>query len=654
MSFRSAWRHAARQSPSAAHVIPKAESTTSSEPTLVVTNSRPASAHDPLSEAKGDKPAETQAQAQETVEPSPESGGVATETSVDVTGDNVSKLAETKDPAPTKEEHAAPQEARWFSWWSGPPSETPIASKGQEAGKSTDSEIPTAAPETSTTTVADKVSTTAPTAATPTEPTTAPKTALKAVPKAASTTSPAAAPTEPTVPPTDSQTAPPTTPPTEPVTIKAPSTTSETSNGSYLHWIWSSRSPPKQPTTSDPQPENVISSTTPAAANGHITKSIEPQEQKSVPKPPDSSASSIQNPLITTLPQTRSSWMSFWARSESLPDLERNAGPETMQVPENIDPQGRPVKKQKTQDDNSLVVPPVLPESNGSIKSKKPTHTPSTSTTSIPATPTKPPPSTPTKSDTPIKTPQKGKNGKDKVKQPPPPNHVLPEFHTVYPSLPPKETFLSRVTKAILPASGNIAPGAIHSHPKRCSPPPIRKAVAIGIHGFFPLRIIRNILGEPTGTSVKFATLASDAIHRYAAAQYGSASSVEVVKIALEGEGTVSVRVDMLWKNLKGKNEWMDHIREADLILVACHSQGSPVGAGIMAKLVEEGIVNDRTRLGLLCVAGIHLGPATDVGQRVVIKAYNAIESEAARELYGTLPSFLCGSVLINRLSRLG
>jgi hypothetical protein len=132
--------------------------------------------------------------------------------------------------------------------------------------------------------------------------------------------------------------------------------------------------------------------------------------------------------------------------------------------------------------------------------------------------------------------------------------------------------------------------------------------------------------------------LASEAIHRYSERQYGSSNAVEVVKIALEGEGTIAARVDMLWKNLSGKEEWMDHVREADLILVACHSQGSPVGAGIMARLVEEGIVSERTRLGLLCVAGIHLGPATDVGQRVVMKAYNAIESEAARELYG-IPS---------------
>ena len=136
----------------------------------------------------------------------------------------------------------------------------------------------------------------------------------------------------------------------------------------------------------------------------------------------------------------------------------------------------------------------------------------------------------------------------------------------------------------------------------------IQKAVAIGIHGFFPLRILRSVLGEPTGTSVKFATLASEAIHRFSSKHYGSPTEIEVVKIALEGEGTVSARVEMLWKNLSGRKEWMDHIREADLILVACHSQGSPVGAGIMARLVEEGIVaTERTRLGLLCVAGIHL-----------------------------------------------
>ena len=628
MSFRSAWRHV-KPSPSIAHVIPRPESTTSLEPTLVVTSSRPASAHDPKTDGKGDKPVETSVQ--ETAEQPAASTSVVkdTETDVDVPPqpqNGESQQAEMKNQEPTTKEGSAAQETRWFAWWGGSASDKPTAPKAQlqEPKKSSDSERPsTTAPVTNPTTEGDKVTVTAP----------APATTVSS-----------------TEPP-----APPTSPPAQPLTINAPPTTSESSSGSYLSWIWSSKSPPK-PTNPEPSPENPTSSEPPVAPNGittKLTKTPEPQEQKSAPNPaeltPQISQTSIPNPLITTLPQTRSSWMSFWSRSESIPDLERNSGPETMQVPENIDPQGRLVIKQNPPNDMAAIPRPL--ESNGSIKSKKQGHTPSTSVNSIPGTPTKPP-SSPTKADSPNKTPQKGKNGKDKVKQPPPPNHVLPAFETVYPSLPPKDTFLSRVTKAILPASGHIAPGAIHSHPKRCSPHPIRKAVAIGIHGFFPLRIIRNILGEPTGTSVKFATLASEAIHRYAAAQYGSAAAVEVVKIALEGEGTVSTRVDMLWKNLKSKDEWMDHIREADLILVACHSQGSPVGAGIMAKLVEEGIVNDRTRLGLLCVAGIHLGPATDVGQRVVIKAYNAIESEAARELYGIGPKLW--TVIDCRFSRLG
>src|SRR5579859_957118 len=458
MSFRSAWRHSARLSPSTVHVIPKTESATSSEPTLVVTDSRPASAHDPKIETQVDKPVETQSQPQENVEQPVESSAVVaeTETSVDAapeTENYESKPVETKEPVPTKERSTV-QEARWFPWWSGAPSETTAASKAPEAKKSTDSQCPPTATETSTTAVADKVSTTSPIAAPPTAPTTAP--------------------IEPTPPPTSS--------PAQPLTIKAAPTTSESSNGSYLAWIWpSSRSPPKAGDAPEQKPQNPVPSDATTATNGHISKPAELQKpQTAASKLTEPSTSTIQNPLITTLPQTRSSWMSFWARSETMPDLERNSGPETMEVPENIDPQGRPVKKQKTQDDRSPVVPP--PETNGSIKSKKPTHTPSASIKSIPGTPTKPAPATPAKSDTPTKTPQKGKNGKDKVKEPPPPNHVLPEFQTVYPALPPKQTFLTRITKAILPASGNIAPGAIHSHPKRCSPPPIGKAVAIGIH----------------------------------------------------------------------------------------------------------------------------------------------------------------------------
>ena len=576
MSFRSAWRHAAKSptsSPSTPHIAPKSDSTVTStidgvlEPTLVVRSSRPPSIRD-LSQLQTPTKANT------------------TENGVDTREEQVGGGKGNEDG-----KELTPQDAGWFAWWgngkseSSGPSKTPEAkapeNKEPESKAINNDERPRSAPASTTTGETTKN----PVAPVVEESSQLPK-------------------------------------PSKPVSIAHPPQTSETASGSYLTWIWSSRSPPK---SSNTEPERAVSEVT--TANGDVTK---PSESESMPKPSER-PSSIQNPLITTLPQTRSSWMSFWARSESMSDLKRKTGPETMQIPADVDPQGRPLERQKAQDNSPLNILTV--EANASIKSAtKPTHTPTPSLSSIPITPTKPisspKPETPSKKD---------KNGKDKIKSPPPPNHVLPTFESVYPTPPAKESIFTRVTRAILPSSNPISPGALHSRPRRTTPPLIQKAVAIGIHGFFPLRILRSVLGEPTGTSVKFATLASEAIHRFSSKQYGSPSEIEVVKIALEGEGTVSTRIEMLWKNLSGRKEWMDHIREADLILVACHSQGSPVGAGIIARLVEEGIVEmEKTKLGLLCVAGIHLGPATDVGQRVVIKAYNAIESEAARELYGT------------------
>ena len=599
MSFRSAWRHASKTSPQIHTATPSANGTVrtsgTSEPTLVVNNSRPPSIDGPKDDAKPDTHT-----AKTDTNPAVATGSsteIQTETRLEPAVSELPK-ADGDGAVNVDTKGTAPKDASWFSWWSSAKSETAGTSQpAPDKPAKTENERPKSAPEPSVTAAPD----TTPTQELPVQP------------------------------PSNSTTA-------APISIPVPTKPAEApSSGSYLGWLWSSR-----PATESTQPA-------PEKAASEITANLETNPaalktyaQVAATKPAEVASSPTPNPLITTLPQTKSSWMSFWARSDYMPDLKRAADQETIHVPGEVDSQGRPYKKHKSQDETVITETPIRPE-----PSKKTPHTPSLSTTSLPATPNQVPTS-PARPGTPSKTLQKGqkdKSAKDKVKVPPPPNHVLPEFETVYPSLPGREGFLTRMTRAILPSQTSLLAGAIHTHPRRTSPFPIRKAVAIGIHGFFPLRILRSVLGEPTGTSIKFATLASEAIHRYSQSHFGSASAVEVVKIALEGEGTVSARVDLLWKNLSGKKEWMDHVREADLILVACHSQGSPVGAGIMAKLVEEGIVEERTRLGLLCIAGIHLGPAMEVGQKAVIKAYNAIESEAARELYG---SFFMRNVLIS------
>jgi hypothetical protein len=146
----------------------------------------------------------------------------------------------------------------------------------------------------------------------------------------------------------------------------------------------------------------------------------------------------------------------------------------------------------------------------------------------------------------------------------------------------------------------------LHINP---SPPRIKKAIAIGVHGYFPAPIFQRVLGQPQGTSIRFANAAAAAIKDWAEAR---GYSPEIEQIALEGEGAIAERVNTLWKLLLN---WIDQIKEADFILVACHSQGVPVAIMLVAKLIQFGCVN-ATRIGVCAMAGVNMGPFTDYKTR--------------------------------------
>lgn len=175
-----------------------------------------------------------------------------------------------------------------------------------------------------------------------------------------------------------------------------------------------------------------------------------------------------------------------------------------------------------------------------------------------------------------------------------PANLLLPSFHGTY-RLMENPSILQQITRLIM--HGREAPTS-HVHLLR-EPPKIKKALAIGIHGLFPAALLRTVIGQPTGTSIRFANHAAAAIHRWADQHGYSDGDVEVEKIALEGEGKIAERVDNLWKLLLN---WIDHVRTADFILVACHSQGVPVAVMLVAKLIEFGVITS-ARVGI-CAMG--------------------------------------------------
>lgn len=189
-------------------------------------------------------------------------------------------------------------------------------------------------------------------------------------------------------------------------------------------------------------------------------------------------------------------------------------------------------------------------------------------------------------------------------------NLLLPSVHDSLPAEQSQSYIHSLVRIFARRGSSTQAPQkhlTITAHP-----PKIHKAVAIGVHGYFPTPLVQKVLGQPTGTSLKFANHAAAAIARWTSAHQDS-SPVTIEKIALEGEGMISVRLDTLWKLLLN---FLHHLRNADLVVLACHSQGVPVSIMLLARLISFGVLPAHTRLAVCGMAGVSLGPFVDYKTR--------------------------------------
>lgn len=196
------------------------------------------------------------------------------------------------------------------------------------------------------------------------------------------------------------------------------------------------------------------------------------------------------------------------------------------------------------------------------------------------------------------------------------PNLILPEFHDCFqPALNPG--YVERIGSYI--AQSLRIPGTRpQASPLHASiapaPRKVRRAIALGIHGFFPTPLIQKVLGQPTGTSIRFANYAATSIKTWASERQPEIKDLEIEKVALEGEGHVADRVSTLWKLLLN---WLSHLRQADFILVACHSQGVPVSCMLVAKLIQLGCLSSHVRIGICAMAGINTGPFPEYKSRL-------------------------------------
>ncbi|TNY24508.1 hypothetical protein DMC30DRAFT_345789, partial [Rhodotorula diobovata] len=161
----------------------------------------------------------------------------------------------------------------------------------------------------------------------------------------------------------------------------------------------------------------------------------------------------------------------------------------------------------------------------------------------------------------------------------------------------------------------------------------VKRVVTIGVHGWFTSNnMIKSVMGEQTGTSVKFSTMMHDAVHSYLEAH--DLGSFNIQAIALEGQGMVEERVSKLYDQLVGREEWVRALKMADAVFLATHSQGCVVSTQLLARMLDQGLITG-TQTHLLAMCGIAQGPFVYLYQSIALAPYfNYLESAPARELF--------------------
>ncbi|KAJ3162104.1 hypothetical protein HDU86_005802 [Geranomyces michiganensis] len=163
------------------------------------------------------------------------------------------------------------------------------------------------------------------------------------------------------------------------------------------------------------------------------------------------------------------------------------------------------------------------------------------------------------------------------------------------------------------------------------TPHNVKRVVVIGVHGWFPGRLLQKVVGEPTGTSSRFAEKMALAVRSYFSEKYAITLGPEAVTLMpLEGEGKVEDRTELLYQQLD--EDRRKKLQEADMVFVAAHSQGTPVSVLLLSRLITENVIDtSRQKVAFLAMAGITHGPYPALKTSTVIKYF---EADAARELF--------------------
>ena len=173
------------------------------------------------------------------------------------------------------------------------------------------------------------------------------------------------------------------------------------------------------------------------------------------------------------------------------------------------------------------------------------------------------------------------------------------------------------------PTDPTTTPTAATPPPSPPPPPPppppyaatLQRVVIIGVHGW---SLFGGMLGDkPLLVSSRFCYYIQHALLRYmrTLSPCGSRPPLHITCIPLYGHGRVEDRVSMYVESQLP--QYADELRQADHVIIACHSQGCMVTSSLLALLLLTAnpplTLPAPPHISILMLAGLHHGPFPDL-----------------------------------------
>lgn len=155
-----------------------------------------------------------------------------------------------------------------------------------------------------------------------------------------------------------------------------------------------------------------------------------------------------------------------------------------------------------------------------------------------------------------------------------------------------------------------------------------KKALVISFHGFLPQKIVKNIIGEGTGSSEQMSSSAIKELQRWSDIQN---VDLTINTINLEGHGKLFERVN---ESLSILDSWIDTITNCDYVLIVSSSHTVPLAVHVISRLITAGHFEKTEKLGFIGFSGILMGPIPEVESKISTRGSVGQDNEIISEMF--------------------